>query len=107
MATDSNKLGPGEIKQVSENYMHVEKGTIHKESFWISKYIADAFDGKTLSRLIDEEELGRKYHCDKEPLQGDQYAKDLKFQGFDNKATMEQILTKVSMFLKIIKILEN
>jgi hypothetical protein len=47
----------------------------YTKSFWISKYIADAFDGKTLSLLIDEEELGRKYHCDKEPLQGDQYAK--------------------------------
>jgi hypothetical protein len=60
MTTDSNKLIPtilwttlkgkkvktnngselGEIKQVSENYMHVEKGTTHKESFWIPKYIA-------------------------------------------------------------------
>ena len=81
MTTDSNKLGPtilwktlkgkkvktydgielGEIKQVSENYMHVEKGTVHKESFWIPKYIADAFDGKTLWLLIDEEGLRGKY----------------------------------------------
>jgi len=70
MTTDSNKLGPtilwktlkgknvktndgkdlGEIKQVSENYMKVEKA--RKESFWVPKYIADAFDGKTLWLLI-------------------------------------------------------
>ena len=67
MTTDSNKAGPttlwknlkgknlktndgkdlGEIKEISENYLHVEKGTIHKERFWIPKYDADAFDGKT------------------------------------------------------------
>jgi sporulation protein YlmC with PRC-barrel domain len=53
MTTDSNKAGPttlwrtlkgkivrtndgkdlGEIKEVSENYLHVEKGTVHKEKF--------------------------------------------------------------------------
>ena len=77
MTTDSNKAGPttlwktlkgkkvrtndgkdlGEIKEVSENYLHVEKGTVHKEKFWIPKYVADAFDGKTLWLLMDEEEL--------------------------------------------------
>jgi hypothetical protein len=61
--------------------MHVEKGMIHKESFWIPKYIADAFDGKTLWLSIDEEEIGRKYHSDIEPPQGDQYVKGFEFQG--------------------------
>jgi hypothetical protein len=62
MTTDSNKPGPttlwktikardvktndgkdlGEIKDISDNYIRVEKRTIHKESFWIPKYIADA-----------------------------------------------------------------
>src|SRR5215467_10186453 len=101
MTTDSNKPGPttlwktlknrdvktndgkdlGEIKDISENYMHVEKGTIHKESFWIPKYVADAFDGKTLWLLIDEEGLREKYQYGKEPPPGDQYPKDLNFQG--------------------------
>jgi hypothetical protein len=96
LSTDSNKPGPttlwktlkgrdvrtndgkdlGEIKDVSENYMRVEKGTIHKESFWIPKYIADAFDGKTLWLLIDEEDLRGKYQYGKEPPPGDQYATD-------------------------------
>jgi hypothetical protein len=100
IATESNKQGPttlwktlkgknvktndgkdlGEIKDVSENYIHVEKGTLHKESLWIPKYIADAFDGKTLWLLIDEEELRGKYQYGKEPPQGDQYAKD--FESF-------------------------
>jgi hypothetical protein len=33
--------------------MHVEKSTIHRVSGF--QYIADAFDGKTLWLLIDEE----------------------------------------------------
>jgi hypothetical protein len=100
MTTDSNKLGPttlwktikgrgvkttdgtdlGEIKDISDNYMRVEKGKIHKESFWIPKYIADAFDGKTLWLLVDEEELRGKYQYGKEPPQGDQYTRD--FENF-------------------------
>ena len=100
MTTDSNKPGPttlwkalkgrdiktndgkdlGEIKDISDNYIYVEKGTIHKESFWIPKYIADAFDGKTLWLLIDEEGLREKYQYGKEAPQGDQYATD--FESF-------------------------
>jgi len=100
MTSDSNKPGPttlwktlkgknvktndgkdlGEIKEVSENYLHVEKGTIHKERFWIPKYIADAFDGKTLWLLMEEEELRGKYQYGKEPPPGDQYSKD--FESF-------------------------
>jgi len=100
LTTDSNKAGPttlwrtlkgknvrtndgkdlGEIKEVSENYLHVEKGTIRKEKFWIPKYVADAFDGKTLWLLIDEEELRAKYQYGTQPPQGDQYAKE--FESF-------------------------
>ncbi len=100
MTSDSNKPGPttlwkslkgknvktndgkdlGEIKEVSENYLHVEKGTIHKERFWIPKYIADAFDGKTLWLLMEEEELRGKYQYGKEPPSVDQYSKD--FESF-------------------------
>jgi len=100
MTTDSNKLGPtilwktlkgknvktndgkdlGKIKDLSDNYIHVEKGTVHKGSFWIPKYVADAFDGKTLWLLIDEEGLRGKYQYGKEPPSVDEYAKD--FESF-------------------------
>jgi hypothetical protein len=70
----------GEIKDISENYIHVEKGIIYKESFWIPKYLADAYDGKTLWLLMDEEELRGKYQYGKEPSQGDQFTKD--FESF-------------------------
>ena len=71
----------GEIKEVSENYLHVEKGTIHKEKFWIPKYVADAFDGKTLWLLIGEDELRGKYQYGKEPPTGEKYARE--FESFN------------------------
>jgi hypothetical protein len=35
---------------------------VKKDKFWIPKYVADAYDGKTLWLLINEEEILGKYH---------------------------------------------
>ena len=71
--------GVGEIKEVSQNFLRLEKGTVKKDKFWIPKYVADAFDGKVLWLLISEEEILGKYHHGSEPP-GDQYARD--FEAF-------------------------
>jgi hypothetical protein len=124
MTTDSNKPGPttlwktikgkdvktndgkelGEIKDISDNYIRVEKGKIHKESFWIPKYIADAFDGKTLWLLMDEEELRGKYQYGKAPPQGDQYTKD--FQSFKG-TPYGQNRNYAADFYENIRVVEN
>jgi hypothetical protein len=62
---DAKKLG--EIKEISDNYIHIKKGIIHKESFWIPKYVADAFDGKILWLLLSEEEVRGRYQYGTEP----------------------------------------
>jgi len=69
----------GEIKEVSQNFLRLEKGTVKKDKFWIPKYVADAFDSKVLWLLISEEEILGKYHHGSEPP-GDQYARD--FEAF-------------------------
>ncbi len=69
----------GEIKEISLNFLRLEKGTISKDKFWIPKYVADAFDGKTLWLLVSEEELLGKYFYGSEPS-ADQYSKD--FEAF-------------------------
>ena len=69
----------GEIKEVSQNFLRLEKGTVKKDKFWIPKYVADAYDGKVLWLLISEEEILGKYHHGAEPP-GDQYARD--FESF-------------------------
>jgi hypothetical protein len=65
----------GDIKEISLNFLRLEKGTISKDKFWIPKYIADAFDGKVLWLLVGEEELKGKYFYGSEPP-ADQYSKD-------------------------------
>ena len=67
----------GEIKDVSDNYIRLEKGSIKKDKFWIPKYTADAFDGKHLWLLINEEELHSSHVYGDESPGGDEYAKDL------------------------------
>ena len=78
----------GEINEFSQNYVRVEKGTLKKESFWVPKYAADAFDGHTLWLLLSEEEVlerfkyGEKEGESKEAPSGEQYRNDFeKFRG--------------------------
>jgi hypothetical protein len=69
----------GEIKHISENFLCLQKGTVSKKEYWIPKYTADAFDGKVLWLLTNEEEVLDKYRYGTEPP-GEQYAKD--FESF-------------------------
>lgn len=69
----------GEIKEVSQNFLRVEKGTINKDKFWIPKYVADAYDGKTLWLLVGEDQLLQRYLYGAEPP-AEQYTKD--FEAF-------------------------
>jgi hypothetical protein len=78
----------GEIKEFSQNYIRVEKGTLRKDSYWVPKYVADAYDGNTLWLLISEEEVlerfkyGEKEGEFKEGPSTEQYTRDLEtFRG--------------------------
>jgi hypothetical protein len=57
----------GEIKEISDNYIRLEKGTIKKDKFWIPKYVADAYDGKNLWLYITEEEVHAKHQYGEQP----------------------------------------
>ncbi|MFZ0344646.1 MAG: hypothetical protein WAL24_05765 [Nitrososphaeraceae archaeon] len=65
----------GEIKEISQNFLRIEKGTISKDKYWIPKYLADAYDGKSLWLLVSEEHLLQRYLYGEEPP-AEQYAKD-------------------------------
>ena len=67
----------GEIKDISENYIRLEKGSIKKDKFWIPKYTADAYDGKHLWLLINEEEVHSKHVYGDESPRGEEYTKGL------------------------------
>lgn len=65
MSNDGKELG--EIKEVSQNYVRIEKGTLKKEKFWVPKYLADVFDGRSLWLLILGEEATGAYLYGTEP----------------------------------------
>jgi hypothetical protein len=65
----------GEIKEISQNFLRIEKGTISKDKYWIPKYLADAYDGKSLWLLVSEEHLLQRYLYGEEPP-AEQYTKD-------------------------------
>jgi hypothetical protein len=72
----------GEIKEVTQNYIRVEKGIVNKDKSWIPKYLADAYDGKVLWLVIGDDELAKGYSYTTEPAR-EQYTHD--FEAF--KAT--------------------
>jgi hypothetical protein len=65
----------GEIKEISQNFIRIEKGTFSKDKYWIPKYLADAYDGKRLWLLVSEEHLLQRYLYGEEPP-AEQYTKD-------------------------------
>jgi hypothetical protein len=69
----------GEIKEVSQNYLRLEKGMVNKDKFWIPKYVADAYDGKVLWLLVSGDDVTKGYMYGNEP-QVQEYTRD--FEAF-------------------------
>ena len=65
----------GEIKEVTQNYILLEKGIVNKDKSWIPKYLADAYDGKVLWLVIGKDDLGKGHSYTTEPAR-EQYAHD-------------------------------
>jgi hypothetical protein len=72
----------GEIKEVAQNYIRIEKGIVNKDKLWIPKYLADAYDGKVLWLLISSDDLAKGHSYTTQPAR-ERYVQD--FEAF--KAT--------------------
>lgn len=59
--------GVGEIKEIAQNYIRLEKGIVNKDKSWVPKYLVDAYDGKVLWLVISNDDLGRGYSYTTEP----------------------------------------
>jgi hypothetical protein len=57
----------GEIKEITQNYIRIEKGMLNKDKSWIPKYLADAYDGKVLWLVISNDDLAKGYSYTTEP----------------------------------------
>src|SRR5690554_2052927 len=73
----------GEIKEVAENYIRLEKGLVNKDKYWIPKYVADAYDGKVLWLLVSGDDVAKGYSYTTHP-EKDQYT-----QGFETFRTTQ------------------
>ena len=66
----------GEIHEISQNYLRLEKGTISKDKFWIPKYIVDTFDGDNVWVIASKDEVTERYLFGQEPP-NEQFTRDL------------------------------
>jgi hypothetical protein len=65
----------GEVKDVTKNYILLEKGVINKDKVWVPKYVVDAYDGKVLWLLVSNEDIAKGYLYGEEPAV-QQYTRD-------------------------------
>jgi hypothetical protein len=69
--------GVGEIKEIAQNYIRLEKGIANKDKSWVPKYLVDVYDGKVLWLVISNDDLTRVYSYTTEP-NGEQHTHDFK-----------------------------
>jgi uncharacterized protein (TIGR02271 family) len=57
----------GEVQEVGENYVLVQRGLINKDKFYIPKNMGEGYDGEVLRFSISEEEAKSKFLRDSPP----------------------------------------
>ena len=66
-ARGSNDEDLGEVQEVGQNYVLVQKGMINKEKFYIPKDMAESYDGDVLRFRISEEDVKSRFMRDTPP----------------------------------------
>ncbi len=67
-ARGSNDEDLGEVQEVTDGYVLVQRGLINKEKFYIPQDQAESYDGSVLTFRVSEEEIINKYKTDSPPL---------------------------------------
>jgi hypothetical protein len=57
----------GEVQEVGQNYVLVQKGMINKEKFYIPRDLAESYDGNVLRFRISEEDVKSRFMRDTPP----------------------------------------
>ena len=66
-ARGSNDEDLGEVQEVGENYVLVQRGMINKDKFYIPKDVVESYDGDVLRFSISEEEAKSRFLGDSPP----------------------------------------
>jgi hypothetical protein len=67
-AKDVNNEDLGEVQEVDQNYVLIQKGTSYNnERFYIPMYLVEKYDGNTLWFRIDQEEAKNNFIINSQP----------------------------------------
>jgi uncharacterized protein (TIGR02271 family) len=66
-ARGSNDEDLGEVQEVTDGYVLVQRGIINKEKFYIPQDQVESYDGSVLRFTISEDEIKSKYMSDMPP----------------------------------------
>ena len=66
-ARGSNDEDLGEVQEVGQNYVLVQKGIINKEKFYIPRDLSESYDGDVLRFRISEEDVKSRFMRDTPP----------------------------------------
>ena len=67
-ARGKNDEDLGEVQEVGDTYILVQKGLINKEKFYIPQNEVESYDGDILRFRLSEEDIKSKYLQDSPPL---------------------------------------
>jgi uncharacterized protein (TIGR02271 family) len=73
-ARGKNDEDLGEVQEIGDTYVLVQKGLISKEKFYIPKYLAEGYDGNALWFRVSEEEAKSSFVKDSAPT-ADEYSR--------------------------------
>ena len=66
-ARGSNDEDLGEVQEVGENYVLVQRGMINKDKFYIPRDLVESYDGEVLRFSITEEDAKSRFLGDYPP----------------------------------------
>ena len=90
-ARGSNDEDLGEVQDVSDGYVLVQRGMINKERFYIPKEQAESYDGSVLRFNLSEQEIVNRYAGDSPPTSQEQYSTtDLETEGTQQQQEEEK-----------------
>ena len=84
-ARGQNKEDLGEVQDVGQNFVLVQKGLINKEKYYIPKYLVEGYDGKVLWFKVTENDCKNTFSREEAPRSED-YAK---YRRHDTPADIE------------------
>ena len=94
----------GKIKEISQDYIQIEKGIVSKDHFFVPKYFVEGYEDDDIIISLTEDEIKKQYYYDEEPA-ASQY--DLEMSEFNtkygknkSKTTNEKIKLKEGTELK-------